>query len=262
MEMRVAFVAPEEPSIIPLFFERVLPSLDGAIVAVAVVSPIYRGSTWTSQALRFIRAFGVTEFLREGGAFGVNKGLDLVKRASGVGRFHSIRSMARQHRIPVLSPDDVNDPAFLGQLRSLDPDLIVSVSCPQIFKEELLSLPRRGCVNVHSGMLPEYRGMLPTFWVLANGESRTGVTAHFMAPGIDGGDIILQRPIEIEPDDTLRSLMVKAKTKAAEVVLDTISLFDAGPVPTQPNPVELGSYHSFPTRADVARFRSRGRKLR
>ena len=92
MGMRVAFVTPEEPSIIPLFFERVMPSLGGAIVAVAVLSPIYRGSTWTSQALRFIRAFGVTEFLREGGAFVVSKGLDVVKRASGVGRFRRSRA--------------------------------------------------------------------------------------------------------------------------------------------------------------------------
>jgi methionyl-tRNA formyltransferase len=124
-----------------------------------------------------------------------------------------------------------------------------------------LELPRLGCLNVHSALLPKYRGMLPTFWALLNGEPETGVTVHRMVEGIDGGDIILQRRVPIAADETLLSLMRKTKRMAADLVLDSIKEFDAGTVSSMSNPADGGSYFSFPTRADVDRFRALGRRI-
>jgi methionyl-tRNA formyltransferase len=256
--MRVVFVAPEEPLVMPVFFGRVLAELGDEVAAVAVVSPIYKRSSWLGQARRFVASFGVRDFVAEAAGFAVSKVADVLH----VGRPRSVTRLARSHGVPVLEPADVNDPAFLAELGALEPDVVVSVSCPQIFGRALLELPPLGCINVHSALLPHHRGMLPTFWALADGEAQTGVTVHYMTAGIDGGAIIARRPVPIGPNDTLRSLMVACKREAAEAVLDTVARLRKGTVTTEPNPPEEGSYHSFPTRADVERFRALGRRMR
>jgi methionyl-tRNA formyltransferase len=260
--LRLIFVTPEEPSVIPVFFERAIPRLHDEIAAVAVVSPIYKRFSWLSQARRFARAFGVRELAVETANYGAWKAGDAIRRVAPIGRFHSVTGLARSHRLKVLSPADVNEPAFLEQLRALEPDLVISVSCPQIFGRALLALPRLGCINVHSARLPHYRGVLPTFWVMAAGESSTGVTVHYMSPGIDGGDIIVQETVPIAPQDSLRSLMRRCKSVGADLVVETVGAFRDGSVTVTPNPAEAGSYFSFPERDDVRRFKARGRRLR
>jgi methionyl-tRNA formyltransferase len=259
--MKVVFVAPEEPLILPLFFERALPALGEQVAAVAVVSPLYKNSGWLQQSRRFVHSFGLRWFLIEVGRYSWNKALDVVGRLIPFGRARSVRAVAHRHGIQLLRPEDVNAPQFIASLRSLDPDLLISVSCPQIFGRQLLELPRLGCLNVHSALLPKYRGMLPTFWAIVNGERETGVTVHRMVEGIDGGDIILQRPVPIAADETLLSLMRKAKRVAADLVLESVKEFEAGTVVPTPNPPDEGSYFSFPTRADVERFRALGRRI-
>jgi methionyl-tRNA formyltransferase len=259
--MRVVFVAPEEPLILPLFFDRTLPALGDQVMAVAVVSPIYKNSGWIQQSRRFVRSFGLRWFAIEVARYSWNKTLDAVDRLVPLGRARSVRAVTRRHGIRLLRLDDVNAPDFIATLRSMDPDLVISVSCPQIFHRPLLDLPRLGCLNVHSALLPKYRGMLPTFWALLNGESETGVTVHRMEEGIDGGDIILQRRVPIAADETLLSLMRKTKRMAADLVLESIKEFDAGTVSPMSNPADEGSYFSFPTRADVDRFRALGRRI-
>jgi len=256
--LRVVFVCPEEPSVMPLFFEKVIPRLYAEIAAIAVVSPIYKRSSWLRQAKQFADAFGLREFAVEAMAYTKHKAVDLVP----IGRRHSVKRIARANEVRLLTPESVNGAEFLEELRALDPDLVISVSCPQIFGRELLELPRLGCINVHSALLPDYRGVLPTFWVLARGETQTGVTVHFMSPGIDGGEIIAQQELAISPDETLHSLMRRCKSAAADLILETVDRFREGPVATIPNPAEEGSYFSFPKRDDVRQFKARGRALR
>jgi len=260
--LSVVFITPDEPSVMPAFYERVIPEIRQDVAAIAVVSPIYKKSSWFGQAKRFAGAFGWRELAIEGANYAYHRGADIARRAVPVGPHHSVASVAKAHGRRLMTPEDVNGPEFLSTLRALEPDLVISVSCPQIFREELLSIPRLGCINVHSALLPDYRGMLPTFWTLANGEPRTGVTVHYMSPGIDGGEIIAQQAIEIAPDETLRSLMVRSKAVAAELILDAVARFRHGEVVTIPNPPDEGSYYSFPTREDVRRFRARGRRMR
>ena len=260
--LRIVLFAPEEPSVMPIFFERVVPRLREEIAAVAVVSPIYKKSSWTGQAKRFVDAFGVREFAIEVAHYAYYKAADVLCRVLPVGRHRSVKGIVRHRGLRLLTPDNVNSEAFLAELRELRPDLIVSVSCPQIFKQDLLELPRLGCVNLHSALLPDYRGMLPTFWVLAQGEQETGVTMHYMTPGIDGGGIIAQRRIEIARDETLHSLMRKCKAVAADLTLEAVDRFHEGAIPPAPNPADEGSYFSFPTREDVRQFRRLGRAMR
>lgn len=246
----------------PVFYRKILPVVHDDIAALVVVSPIYRGSSWLKQARRFVRAFGVREFLLEISWYGYRKVRDLWARAWGRGSAYSIKGLAKQYGLPLLQPEDINDPEFAATLRRLEPDLIISVSCPQIFRKDLLRLPPLGCINVHSSLLPNYRGMLPTFWAMAGAEDETGVTVHYMSEGVDGGDILVQKKVPITTEDTLHSLMRKCKEAAADAVVETIGRFKDRAVVALPNRVEEGAYFSFPSRDDVARFRSLGRRLR
>lgn len=232
------------------------------IAGIVVVSPIYKNATWISQALRFIRAFGTRDFLAETFFFGCYKILDVLSKFAHLGRFYSIKRLAKFRRIPLYQPQDINAPAFLDTLRRMSPDLIISISCPQIFQESLIELPILGCINVHSSLLPKYRGVLPTFWVLANGEQETGVTVHYMSKGIDEGDIILQEEVTIRPEETLHSLIRKCKEVGADLVLEALKQFEERSVSALPNPVTDGSYFSFPSKEDVRRFKAHGRKMR
>ena len=259
--MRLVFIAPEEPLILPIFFERAVPALREDVVAIAVVSPIYKNSTWLQQSVRFVRSFGLRWFVIEVARYAWNKFLDALSRLVPMPRAYSVRSVARRNGVPLLRPQDVNAPDFLATLRSFQPDLVISVACPQIFHRELLNVPRLGCINVHSALLPSYRGMLPTFWAMVNEERETGVTVHFMSEGIDGGSIIQQRTVPIGRTETLLSLMRKTKRAAADLVLEVIEGFEAGTVSPVPNPPDEGNYFSFPTREDVNRFRALGRRV-
>lgn len=139
--MRLVFIAPEEPLILPLFFERAVPALRDDEVAIAVVSPIYKNSTWLKQSIRFVRSFGLRWFVIEVTRYAWNKSLDALSRLVPMPRAYSVRSVARQNGVPLLRPHDVNGPEFLATLRSFQPDLVISVACPQIFTPSCSACP-------------------------------------------------------------------------------------------------------------------------
>jgi methionyl-tRNA formyltransferase len=156
---------------------------------------------------------------------------------------------------------DVNSPNVLRWLEEQSTDVVVSVSCPQIFKRPLIDLPRLGCLNLHGAILPNYRGVLPSFWMLANGERMAGVSMFFVNEDIDGGDLCGQRIFEIGDADTLDSLIRRSKAVAAELVLDALDGIESDTVVREPLDLDSGSYYSWPDQAAVRRFRRSGRRL-
>ncbi|MFB6273248.1 MAG: methionyl-tRNA formyltransferase, partial [Salinibacter sp.] len=144
-----------------------------------------------------------------------------------------------------------------------DVDLVVSIACPQIVREDLLTCPPEGVVNIHGALLPKYRGKLPSFWVLANGEEKTGVTVHYMNEDLDDGPIIVQKEVPIRPDDTLHSLVLRSKVQyGASALAEAVRQIANGTVETEDNPEEDATYFSFPDGEAIRRFRTRGRKIR
>jgi hypothetical protein len=107
--------------------------------------------------------------------------------------------------------EDVNAPEFLEELRSLGAELLISVSCPQIFKKPLIELPPHGILNIHGAILPQYRGVLPSFWMLANGERQAGVSIYYVDTRIDAGELCGQRVYDIPPDQTLDGFLRRSK---------------------------------------------------
>jgi len=248
--VNVVFLTADDPLYLPDFFEEVLARIPPHAAAVFRVPPLYARQSSLSAAWRYARTFGFSSAVRLASR---------VARARLAGR--SIEGVCRKHGVPCDVAPDVNAPAFLDALAARAPDLVVSVSCPQIFRARLIALPQRGLVNVHGAILPEYRGVLPAFWMLANGEARAGVSVHFVNEGIDTGDLCGQETFEIPPGDSLDAFLRRSKRVAADLVVKVIDAFAGGTVSRRPIDARAGSYYSWPDRAAVARFRARGRRV-
>jgi len=155
----------------------------------------------------------------------------------------------------------VNSPEFIQRLRTLALDVVISVSCPQIFKPELLGVSKLGVLNIHGALLPSYRGVLPAFWMLAAGEETAGVSIHFVNEEIDAGDLCGQRGFPIEVRDSLDSFLKRSKKAAAELLLEVLQQLRDGEIERRPLNLAEGSYFSWPTAEDYRRFRLSGRRL-
>jgi methionyl-tRNA formyltransferase len=124
--------------------------------------------------------------------------------------------------------------AGLEQLRALQPDVLLVAAYGEILKEEVLSLPRLGPVNLHASLLPKWRGAAPIQRALLAGETETGVTAQWMATGLDTGDVILQRASPIGPEESFGSLHDRLADLAARIALQTLDLIRRGEAPHVP----------------------------
>jgi methionyl-tRNA formyltransferase len=248
--MKVVYLTTNDPLYLPAFFERALGGAASPPAAVYVAPPLYKGQSSAAAGLRYLRTFGLRDTVA------------LARRTAGaLARRRSIASVCARHGGPCRPAADVNAPAFLEELRGIDPDVTVSVSCPQIFRRPLIELPRKGSLNVHGAILPQYRGVMPSFWMLANGEQRAGVSVYYVNEQVDAGDLCGQRVFEIEPEDTLDRFLRRSKAVAADLVLDVLRDIEAGTVTKTPLDLAAGSYYSWPDREAVDRFRARGRRL-
>jgi len=142
--------------------------------------------------------------------------------------FRSVRHVAGQHQLEVIAPPDVNAPEVVAKIGALEPDLLVSVMFRQLLKKGLLDMPRRGALNLHPSLLPKFRGRSPINWALVEGESETGVTLHYMVEKADRGDIVAQRRIAIDEEDTALTLHRKATEAARLLIRETYPLLAAG----------------------------------
>lgn len=140
--------------------------------------------------------------------------------------------------LPVLQPKSARDPGFLEALRELMPDLIVVAAYGQILPQSLLDLPRHGCINVHTSLLPRWRGAAPIQWAIASGDAETGVTLMRMDAGLDTGPIIAAAHTPLSDCDTGSTLHDRLAALGAELLLGTLPEYLAGRRPPRPQPTE------------------------
>jgi len=148
--------------------------------------------------------------------------------------FPSVARLARMHELSVYAPSNPNTPDFIGLVRRLAPDLILSIYYRRLLYKELLAIPPLGGINLHGSLLPKYRGRAPINWVLVNGETETGVTLHYMVEEADAGDIVAQRAVPIDEQDTALDLYKKIIAAGAELLRETFPLIKEGRAPRIP----------------------------
>jgi methionyl-tRNA formyltransferase len=153
-----------------------------------------------------------------------------------------VKSLALKLGLPVLQPERARDEKFIAELRELKPDLIVVVAYGQILPPAILDLPRHGCLNVHTSLLPKYRGAAPIQWAIATGEIETGVTIMKMDVGLDTGPIVSQRRTPIRSEDDSAVLHDRLAQLGAELLVRTIPDYVAGKIQPVPQPARGASH--------------------
>lgn len=176
-------------------------------------------------------------------------------------RCEHVAYIVKKHNISVISLEkSLNNTSSVECIMSLQPDLLISIQANEIFKKSILNVPVKGCINLHTALLPKYRGLLPTFWVLHNNEDYTGVSVFFMDEGIDSGDILVQEKIKIE-NRSMTDLIKETKKRGMDALLKAIDLINTNTYRLIPNDENDMSYYGFPTHKDVREFYKKGKRL-
>ena len=142
--------------------------------------------------------------------------------------FSAVKEKALEYGLTVYQPEKVKDSDFVQVLKELAPDIMVVVAFGQILSEEILNIPKYGCINVHGSLLPEYRGAAPIQWSIIHGREYGGVTTMYMAKGLDSGDMILKAQEKIRDDDTYGSLYDRLSVIGADLLIKTLELIENG----------------------------------
>jgi len=156
--------------------------------------------------------------------------------------FGSVRQWGKERGIPVECPEDIRQVELVERIAKLRPEIIFSFYYRHMIPEEILRIPPMGAYNLHGSLLPAYRGRCPVNWVLVHGEERTGVTLHHMVRMADAGDIVGQRVVPIDPDDTAFTLYGKLCVAAGILLDELLPLMKIGCAPRIPQDISLGSY--------------------
>ena len=148
--------------------------------------------------------------------------------------FSAVKEKALEYGLTVYQPEKVKDSDFVQVLKELAPDIMVVVAFGQILSEEILNIPKYGCINVHGSLLPEYRGAAPIQWSIIHGREYGGVTTMYMAKGLDSGDMILKAQEKNRDDDTYGSLYDRLSGRGADLLIKTLELIKSGEAPRTP----------------------------
>lgn len=148
---------------------------------------------------------------------------DKPKGRGGAMAMSAVKEKALEYGITIYQPEKVkNNPEFMETMKQLNPDVSVVVAFGQILPQALLDVPQYGSINVHASLLPAYRGAAPIQWAVIDGLAKTGVTTMQMDAGIDTGDIIMQKELELNPKETGGSLFDRLSKAGAELLVQTL----------------------------------------
>ena len=173
----------------------------------------------------------------------------------------NISHLLKENNIPKITLNKpINSNESVEKIKKYQPELLISILGNQIFKDPIINLAPKGCLNLHTALLPKYRGLMPTFWVLKNNEKKTGVSVFYVDEGIDSGPIIVQKEVVIG-NRTQEELIRYTKKLGMEAIAESVDLiYNDMVVLTKNDPAKM-TYFSFPTKEDVLQFKRNGKKF-
>lgn len=156
-----------------------------------------------------------------------------------------VKVCAMQHGIPVMQPKRIKVPEAVAELKTYPADVYIVAAFGQILSQEILDIPKFGCLNIHASLLPKYRGTSPIQHVILDGEEKTGVTIMQMDAGIDTGDMLYKKEIPIAPDDNYESLHDKLMVLGGEAIVEALALLEQGKLSPEKQDDALSCYTSM-----------------
>lgn len=253
--MKLILITQNDPFYLPKNLRRFVKTLPDSMEVVGAVnfevSPFGKRESFMKKAYKTLCVFGPQFFVHYAFRY--------------LGHFFSrnmdINSLFAEHNIPLISLKyGINHSDSLAILKEFNADILVSIAGNQIFKKPLIDLAPKGIINLHTALLPKYRGLMPSFWVLKNEEKTTGVSVFFVDEGIDSGPIIIQKEVNIG-DMSLEKLIKHTKYLGIDALIEALICIETGKVSLIENDISKGSYFTFPSRTDVRDFYRIGKKF-
>lgn len=161
-----------------------------------------------------------------------------------------VASFAREHELSLYQPTSLKRHEAFERIQELTPDMIVVVAYGKLLPSEILELPHMGCINVHASLLPKYRGAAPINWAIINGEEETGVTTMFMNEGMDEGDILLARSVDIDELDNAIEVEERLQQLGARLLIETIRDLEKGELKGMPQDGSMATYAPILSKKD------------
>ncbi|MDC0463669.1 formyltransferase family protein [Flavobacteriaceae bacterium] len=252
--MKIFIITQEDSLVIPRNMQLLA---NANFIDIAGACIVESKNSLSEKKSLFIKNFGFFQVAKMGFILTKNKiinGFDLLFGSKLLKNKKSVKSFCNYNNLLFCKVKNVNNNEFISKLKHLDLDLIVSFSAPSIFKSELLSLPKKGCINLHCSLLPKYSGILPSFWTLFNDEKETGATIHFMDDEIDNGDILGQKSVEILKADSMFDIIKRTKKTGGNLMVDVIYNIMTNNIKLIKNKVNHKKYNSWPTDLDFKNF--------
>lgn len=256
---RIEFVTQDDSLYILPFFSEFFQSYSGEFEITRVSCCRTMGSRPRVKLLKeLLLLYQPIGAMRIAGRLAAAKALSLYPVRRGASRYWSMRQLCRTYGVPFHRIGSPNDESYVQELKERTPDLLISVACPYILKQKVLTAPPMGCINIHHAPLPRYQGMMPTFWQLFHGERQVGVTVHFMTEKIDEGQVLLQEDLTVQPGESLDHLIRRSKQHGAHCLARVIRDLGAQHQHVITPRANDGSYFTFPNPDQIREFHRKG----
>jgi methionyl-tRNA formyltransferase len=258
--MKVFIITMDDPVQTIPFLRRVIEARPDWMAGVAVTQgdrlTLKKGKSKLSYLLALLLIMGPQYYLRN--VF-ITMAYKIAKRLSSRVVFlkkFSFEYLVKKMGLEFMKISSPNSPEFLNYLKSLDIDVIINQS-QSILKKDLLGIPRIGVLNRHNALLPRNRGRLTPFWVLYRNEAETGVSIHFVTEKLDAGEIVIQKKIQVDKNDTFRSLVEKNYQLAPLAMIEALEKLEEKDFSYLPNNDSDSTYNSTPSLREAWEFRKR-----
>jgi methionyl-tRNA formyltransferase len=258
--LRVFIITQEEPFFIPKMIRKLSSESKKnsfQLVGITILKPYRKNKSLIHWLKERIQIYNLKEL------FIVSFGFLFAKTISKFNPKrspYSVRFAAQHNSIKIINSRDINSNPFLGELEKLEVDIILSISCPQIFKESLLNLPKIACINAHGTLLPRHRGTFGSWWNLFSGDKIGGSTIHKMVKEIDKGNILWQSEFEVTSSITQFGIAYQTKKDMASGLIAVIDAY-SNAVNKSINSNYVETYNYAPDKNLGKEFHRMGKKI-
>jgi methionyl-tRNA formyltransferase len=257
--IKVHIITQNEPFYIPKMIKYLLDrrSASYEISSFTVLKPHRKSKSlfhWFSERAKVYTSY---ELILAGFAFVFVKVYSLVLF---LGPGYSVRTALLNAGVPEFKTNDINNSDYINQIKSTAPDVIISISCPQLFGKKLLDIPSYFSINAHGTLLPKHRGVFGTWWTLFCDDSEAGGTIHTMELKLDKGEIFWQEAFPVEKKDTQYSLAYKTKKSMAVGLVAVLNRLYKNDIQVV-NQHYKESYHRAPSKEQGKEFHKKGKTV-
>lgn len=173
----------------------------------------------------------------------------------------TFNELKKKHGLKVFETDDINSKKSIEKIKAWKPDVLVTLYFDQILKKEVIEIPKKAALNMHPGILPQYKGVWPEFWKMKNKEKFAGVTIHHLTEGIDAGEIVAQIKFPIKKEDTKFGLALKSAKHGTGLLADILKKLKKGKKLKPIKKKGKAKYYSLPKGKHFKDFFAKGKKL-